>query len=134
MPQSIGCGDLVGSCISVTEILIIKLGKAEAATPSQINESTMEIDNHADMTVLGPNCIPVHYFERYVDVSEWYRSDEMFECPTISGAIAYGRRISGQVYMLVYHQVIHRERLANHLMYPIQSRMSGLNINEHQMF
>ena len=63
MPQSIGCGDLVGSCISVTEILIIKLGKAEAATPSQINESTMEIDNHADTAVLVLNYLLVHDFE-----------------------------------------------------------------------
>ena len=32
--------------------------------------------------------------------------------------------------MLVYHQVIYCEILANHLMCPIKSRMSGININE----
>ena len=32
--------------------------------------------------------------------------------------------------MLVYHQVIHCERLANNLMCPMQIQMVGVNINE----
>ena len=33
------------------------------------------------------------------------------ECPTIPGAIVYDHPIIGQVYMLVYHQVVHFSRL-----------------------
>ena len=49
----------------------IKVGRVEAATSSQINEYIMEIDNHMDITVLGSNFLPIHYFERPLDVSGW---------------------------------------------------------------
>ena len=79
----------------------IKIGIVEAAISYQSNESTMDINNHADKTVLRSNCIAVHYFERSVDVSGWEASVGIVECPTISGAIPYDHPISGNVYMLV---------------------------------
>ena len=90
----------------------------------------MEIDNHIDMMVLGLNCLHVHDFEKFVDVSVWNARSGSVECPTISEYIAYDHPISGKVYMLIYHQVIHCEGLDNHLMCPMQSFMAGLNINE----
>ena len=94
----------------------------------------MEINNHTDTTVLVSNFLPVHYFEKSVDVSIWESSDGSVECLTISGAIAYDHLISGQVFMLVYHQVINCPRLVNHLMCPIQSQMAGVRINGFQIF
>ena len=61
----------------------------------------MKIDNHTDTTVLGSNCLPVHDFERLVDVSGWEASAGSVECPRISGAIAHEDPVSGKVYMLV---------------------------------
>ena len=78
----------------MAEILTIKVGRVEAATSSKINESTMEIDNHADTTVLGSHFLPVHYFERLVDVSGWDVSAGCVECPTIYGAISYNHPTS----------------------------------------
>ena len=120
----------VDSCNIVAEIRTIKVGRVEASTSSQSNESTTEINNHADMTVLGSNCLPVPYFERLVDVSVWDASAGSVECPTISGAIAYDHPISGKVYMLMYHQVIHCQRLANHLMCLMKIWVEEVNINE----
>ena len=71
----------------------------------------MEIYNHADMTVLGLNCLPVHNFEISVYVYGWYASDGSVECPTISGDISYDHPISGQVYMLVCYQANYFPRL-----------------------
>ena len=68
----------------------------KTSTSSQSNESTMEIVNHAYMTVLGSNFIPVSYFERSVDVSRWDASSGGVECPSISGAIAYDHLIIGK--------------------------------------
>ena len=113
MSWYIDCGESVGSFISVSEIRNIKVLRVEAATSSQINESTMNIDNHTDMTVLGLNFLPVYYFERSVYISVWDAISGYVECPTISGAIAYDHPISGQVYMLVYHQVTNFPRLEN---------------------
>ena len=90
----------------------------------------MEIDNHADTTVLGRNCLSIHDYNRPVDVSGWDASQGSVECPTISGAVAYDHPITGQVYILVYHQAIHCKSLENHLMCPMQSRVTGVKINE----
>ena len=57
--------------------------------------------------VLGSNFLPIHDFERLVDVSGWDGSAGSVECPTISGSTVYDHPISGKVYMLVYHQAIH---------------------------
>ena len=111
-------------------ISTIKVGRVEAATSSQSNDSTMEINNHANTTVLGSDFLPIHDFERWVDVSRWYLSAGSVEFPTISGDIEYDYPISEQVYMLVYYQAIHCTRLKNHLMCPIQSLMAGVGINE----
>ena len=98
----------------MAEIITIKVGTFEVATSSQSNDYITETDNHADKTVLGSNCLPVLNFERLVDISGWDASAGSVECTTISGAISYDHPISGQVYMLVYHQSIHCPRLANH--------------------
>ena len=64
----------------------------------------MEIDNHADMKVLGSNCISVHDFDISVDIYGWDASSGSVECPTISGAIFYDHPISGKVY--IYYCII----------------------------
>ena len=97
----------------------IKIGIVEAETSSQSDKYTMEIDNNADTAVVGLICLPVHYFERSVELSGWDASAGSVECPAIFGAIAYDHLISRKVYMLVYHQVIHCARLANSLMCPM---------------
>ena len=130
IPLSIDCGESIDSCTKLSAIFTNKVGRVEADTSSQSNESTMEIYNHADKTVSGSNGLPVHYFRRLVDVSGWDVSDGSVEWPTISGAIAYDHPISGKIYMLLYHQAIHFPRLANDLMFLMQSRMEGVRIND----
>ena len=44
--------------------------------------------------------------------------------------MAYDHRISGQVYMLVYHQDIPCLRIANYLMCTMQNLMAGFSIND----
>ena len=68
-------------------ICIIKGGGFKASTSLQINEPTTGIDNHEDTTLLGSNLLPIHDFERLVDVSGWDLSAGSVECPKISGAI-----------------------------------------------
>ena len=120
----------VDSCIKVAVICTIKVGRVEATTFYQINESTMDINNRADKIVLGSNCITVHYFERSVDVSGWDASVGSVKCSTISVAIPYDHTISGNVYMLVYYQAIHFPRLASYLICMMQSWMAVVRIND----
>ena len=109
---------------------MIKVGRVEAAIYLQSNDFTMEIDNHVDTTVLGSNCLQMNYFERLVDISRWDTSSGSVDCPTKSGAIEHDHPISGQVYMLVYHQTTHCPILESHLMCPMQIRMAGFRIND----
>ena len=118
---SIYFGALVNSCTKLDAIFTIKVVRVEAATSSHINESTMDIDNHADTMVLGTNFLPIYDYGRSVDVYGWDVSAGSFECPTISGAIAYDHPISGKLYMLVYNQTIHCPRFTSHLMCTMQS-------------
>ena len=115
-------------------ICTIKVGRVQSATSLHINDYAMEIDNHADTTVLGSNCLSIQNFGRSVDVAGWDASAGSIECPTIYGFIAYDNPISGKVYMLIYHQAIHCPRLTSHLMYPMQIRMVGVRINELSKF
>ena len=68
-PRYINCGRSVDSCIKVAEICIIKLGIFEAATSSHSNGPTTDINNHADMMLLGSKFPPVHDIDRLVNVS-----------------------------------------------------------------
>ena len=113
----------------MAEIFTIKVGIVEAAPSSQSNESTTEIDNHADTAVLGSNCQLVHDFEISLDVYGCDASAGSVECTTIFKDIACDHPISGKVYILVYHQTIYFPRIANHLMCPMQIRMSRVRIN-----
>ena len=108
MHLSIDCGESGDSCIKLAAICTIILGRVEAA---QSNESIIDINNHADTTVLGSNCLPIHNFEILVDVSGRNTSVVGVEFPTIYGATEYDHQISGQVYMLVYHQAMNFTRL-----------------------
>ena len=110
-------------------IRTVKIGWIESAKSSQIIEagSMMEIDNHADTTVLGRDVLVIHDFGCPVDVVGWNPKDgKSLECPTITGALAYDHPISGQTYILVYHQAIYCKSLQNNLMCPMQCRVNGI--------
>ena len=63
----------------MAEILTIKVGIFQSAISLQSNDSAMEIDNHADTTVLGSNCLPIHDYGISVDVYGWDASAGSFE-------------------------------------------------------
>ena len=62
-PQSIDYGESDDICISVAANFTIKIGRVEAATSSQRNKFTMDIDNNTDTTVLGSNFLTINDFE-----------------------------------------------------------------------
>ena len=88
----------------------------------------MEIDNHADKTVLGSKCLVIYDFNRPVDLSGYDPTSGIQECATIIGATAYDQPVKGQAYMLVQNQDIHCKNLT--LLCPMQSRSQGVKINE----
>ena len=84
----------------MSAIRTIKIGRIETDTSSLIGSSgTMELDNHADTTVLGRECLPFIDYEQPVDVVGYNPSLGSQQCPTISGAVAYDHPVTGQVYI-----------------------------------
>ena len=90
----------------------------------------MELDTHADTTVLGRNCLLIHDFDKTVSVTGWNVSDGATKCRTVSGMVAYDHPVTGQAYMLVFHQAIYLESMDNHLICPMQCRVNGVEIND----
>jgi len=66
----------------------------------------MDLDTHADNTVLGDCCLLIHDTGRKVDVLGFSTALGSIELPNVSGAVAYDHPITGKVYILVFHQAI----------------------------
>ena len=90
----------------------------------------MELDTHADNTVLGECCLLIHDTGRKVDVSGFSTALGSIELPIVSGAVAYDHPITGKVYILVFHQTIYCRTMNNHLICPMQCCLNGVVIND----
>jgi hypothetical protein len=90
----------------------------------------MDLDTHADNTVLGDCCLLIHDTGRKVDVSGFSTALGSIELPIVSGAVAYDHPITGKVYILVFHQAIYCRQMDNHLIRPMQCRVNGVVIND----
>jgi hypothetical protein len=90
----------------------------------------MELDTHADNTVLGNCCLLIHDTGLKVDVSGFSTALGSIELPIVSGAVAYDHPITGKVCILVFHQAIYCRQMNNHLICPMQCRMNGVVIND----
>ena len=89
----------------------------------------MDLDVHADNTVLGDCCVLIHDIGRKVDVSGFSTALGSIELPIVSGAVAYDHPITGKDYILVFHQAIYCRQMDNHLICPMQCRVNGVVIN-----
>ena len=90
----------------------------------------MELDTHADTTVLGRGCLIIQDFNRVVSVSGWNAAAGSTECPTVTGVVAYDHPYTGITYMLVWHQAIYLATMENHLVCPMQCRVNGVVVND----
>jgi hypothetical protein len=114
----------------IAAVWSVKLGRIAASTSLQNKESWMELDTHADTTVLGKSCLVIQDFNKTVSVSGWNASVGSTECPTVSGVVAYDHPYTGITYMLVWHQAIYLETMENHLICPMQCRVNGVVVND----
>ncbi len=90
----------------------------------------MDLDTHANNTVLGDCCLLIHDTGRKVDVSGFSTALGSIELPIVSGAVAYDHPITGKVYILVFLQAIYCRQMDNHLICPMQCRVNGVVIND----
>ena len=58
----------------------------------------MELDTHADTTVLGCNCLLIQDFSKTVSMIDWDTSADATKCQTVSGVFAYDHPVTRQAY------------------------------------
>ena len=114
----------------VATVWLVKLGRIAASTKIQNTESWMELDTHADTTVLRKSCLLIQDFNKNVSVLGWNASVGSTEFSTVTGVVAYNHPYTGITYMLVWHQAIYLDTMENHLVCPMQCRVNGVVVKE----
>ncbi len=87
---------------------------------NSIGETTLELDSHADMCVLGRDALIFLDYERPIVVKGYDPSLGTKIYATVSRGLAYDDPMTGKVYHLVINQAIHIPHLDHHLLCPMQ--------------
>lgn len=101
-----------------------------AAIARKVNETTLELDSHADTSVLGAGALIIADYNEPVNVQGYDSSLGTRTFSTVSGVIGWTRPDTGETFHLVVHQAIHIPTLDHHLLCPMQCRIAGHIVNE----
>ncbi len=95
-------------------------------------ETSLELDSHADTTVLGAGTLIIQCYDLPVEVVGYdpQQGLQMFE--TVSGVLAFDHSRDRQVYHLLFHQAIHMPQLDHHLLCPMQCCINDMKVNDVQ--
>ncbi len=96
---------------------------------NSIGETTLELDSHADMCVLGRGALILLDYDRAVIVEGYDPSLGTKTYVTVSRALAYDDPVTGKVYHLVINQAIHIPHLDHHLLCPMQCQVNDVIFN-----
>jgi hypothetical protein len=101
---------------------------------NSIGETTLELDSHADMCVLGCDALILLDYDRPVIVEGYDPSLGTKTYATVSGALAYDDPVTGEVYHLVINQAIHIPHLDHHLLCPMQCQVNDVVVDNMPKF
>ena len=96
-------------------------------------ESTTDLDSHADTCVVGKNALIILDFETPVRVTG-YDKLKAKSYRTISAALAYDDPKMGEVHILEVQQAIEIPHLHHNLLCPMQLRVNDVEVNERPKF
>ena len=91
---------------SIRKVSKNKTAKAEYQhRPQSTLHGCIELDTHADMTVLGSNCVVLSYMGKECEVSPYsseYRA--VWNIPVVTGATVWMNTTDGMAYLLIFHE------------------------------
>ena len=90
----------------------------------------VEFDSHSDMCVLGDNCLVIHNHNRPGNVYSYDPKDGHKSAKTVDATVGYQDPQSSQRFILMINQPIPIDGLVNHLLYPMQCHLNGVQISE----
>jgi hypothetical protein len=92
-------------------------------------ETSLELDSHADTTVLGACTLIIQSYDRPVEVVGYDPQQGLQTFAMVSGILAFDKPWDGQVYHLVFHQAIHMPQPDHYLLCPMQCRVNDMTVN-----
>ncbi len=101
---------------------------------NSIGETTLELDSHTDMCVLGCDALILLDYDRPIIVEGYDPSLGTKTYATVSRALAYDDPVTGKVYHLVINKAIHIPHLDHHLLCPMQCRVNDLVVDDMPKF
>jgi hypothetical protein len=92
-------------------------------------ESSLELDSHANTTVLGAGALIIKSYDQPVEVVGYDPQQGLQMFKMVSGILAFDHPRDRQVYHLVFHQAIHMPQLDHHLLCPMQCLVIDVTVN-----
>jgi hypothetical protein len=99
-----------------------------------IYETTLELDSHADTSVLGHGALITLDYNRPVSVVGYDESLGSKTYQTVSGVVAYNDPQTGRMLHLIINQAIHIPHLDHHLLCPMQCGVNDVIVNNLSKF
>jgi hypothetical protein len=92
-------------------------------------ESSLELDSHANTTILGAGALIIQSYDRLVEFVGYDPQQDLQTFEMVSGILAFDHPRDGQVYHLVFHQAFHMPQPDHHLLCPMQCRINDVTVN-----
>ena len=118
---------------SVGKIAKNKTTKAEYQhQPQSTLHGRIELDTHADTTVLGLNCVVLSYTGKAYEVSPYSSQYEVVQnVPVVTGATVWTNAADGTAYLLIFHESLWMgDKLDHTLVSPNQLRAYGVSVQD----
>eukprot|EP00956_Cyclotella_meneghiniana_P018591 scaffold31024_cov85-Cyclotella_meneghiniana.AAC.2 len=94
-------------------------------------ESTTELDSHANMVVVGKNATIISRTGKYADVHAFSdECDHLSQIPIVDVALAYDCQYSGKTFLLIVRNALYVESMDRNLIPPFIMREAGLIVND----
>ena len=118
---------------SIRKIAKNKTAKAEYQhQPQSTLPGHIELDTHADTTVLGLNCVVVSYTGKECKVSPYSSQYEAVRnVPVVTGATVWTNAVDGTAYLLIFHESLWMgDKLDHTLVNPNQLWAYGVSVQD----
>ena len=118
---------------SIRKISKNKTAKAEYQhRPQSTSHGHIELDTHADTTVLGSNCIIFSYTGKECEVSPYSSQYKAVQnVPVVTGATVWTNAADDTAYLLIFHESLWMgDKLDHTLVNPNQLRAYGVSIQD----
>jgi hypothetical protein len=99
-------------------------------TISVDESSTMELDSHANMPVVGRHTYIISHTGRVAEVNPFTPDYDYIEVPIVDAAVQYECPYNGSPYILVIRNALYVPSMKNNRMPPFVMREAGVKVND----